>query len=280
MLLIIKSLVFGTLSFAVRRLGTSLILFAYLYVAHSKKFSQLENAQGWNDPHILLAAAVILAGIVLIAFRSAFTHYCQTLDAKALPRVDQFILAHLNRYDLTIMNLRGKSRAVLEASKAVLLMLLLALLCVFAARPLALILLVLIVLTLLLSWLVGRVPQEKANATTLSKLRYQPENYTEIMLVAGLIIGFLLITPTSGVINGTVLILMIARFGGALRLIATNIVSLLRWHAKDKLNWDRKRQAREKAAAKQAAREAAIAAKRRAKEEARAKLDNQLKTVA
>ncbi len=237
MLLILKALIFGTLSYVVRRLGISLILFAYLYSLHSSQFKAYAADPAHAYPESLLAAVVIGLGILIILFRSIFSHYSQTQDQKALPRIDQLTLRHLNRGDLSIMHLRAKSRAALECAKGILLMIILIFLCAFAAKPLAIILAILLLLTLAISLSVGRKPADPAMTSFFSRLRSQPDHYVEILLMAGLIIGFLLITRSGGMISGTVLILMIARFSGALRTIATNLINLVRWHYRDLAFW-------------------------------------------
>lgn len=237
MLLILKALIFGTLSYVVRRLGISLILFAYLYALHSDKFKAFAADSAHPYPEAWLASVVIVLGVLIILFRSIFNHYSQNLDLKALPRIDQLTLLHLNRGDLGVMHLRAKSRALLECAKGTLLMVLLIVLCTFVAEPLAIILAILLVLTVLISLSVGRKPVTPAMASFFSKLRSQPDHYVEILLMAGLIIGFLLITQNGGLISGTVLILMIARFSGALRTIATNMINLIRWHHRDLAYW-------------------------------------------
>jgi hypothetical protein len=244
LLLILKALVFGTLSYVVRRLGISLILFAYLYALHSRQFRAFATDSSHLFPEASLAAIVIILGVLIILFRSIFNHYSQGQDLKALPKIDQLTLLHLNRGDLGVMHLRAKSRALLECAKGTLLMLILIALCAIAARPLAFILAALLILTLAISLLVGRKPLVSPAASFISKLRSQPDHYVEILLMAGLIVGFLLITQKGGLISGTVLILMIARFSGALRTIATNLINLVRWHYKD-LDYWRNRAAQE-----------------------------------
>ncbi len=217
----------------VRRLGISLILFAYLYAQHSERFAQLSAGGQQTKSQVWLAALVIFLGMLIILFRSLFTHFSQRLDAKALPRIDQLVLRHLNHFDMSLMGLRVKSRAVLECVKGLLLMGLLIALCAAIARPLAIILFILVILTIVISSIVGRHPVEHGLTSTWAKLRAQPDHYIEILMMAGLIIGFLLITQDGGLISGTVLILMIARFSGALRTVAVHLVNLIRWHYRD-----------------------------------------------
>jgi hypothetical protein len=234
---ILKALAVGTLSLVVRRLGISLILFAYLAAAHSKQFAAIEHPNGTIAPELWLAAVVIVLGIVIVAFRSAFSHYSLVLDGKALPRLDQLTLLHINRGDLSISTLHSKSRALFDCAKASLLWLLLTLLCLAVAPALGLVLVVLFAAAVLLSVFLVKPVTPGAPVTWKSTLLTQPDNFVEIVLVAGLIIGFLLVTPQGGLISGTLMILMIARFGSALRTLAVNIVRLKRLHETDKKLW-------------------------------------------
>jgi hypothetical protein len=236
---ILKAVIVGTLSYVVRRLGISLILFAYLYALHSNRFAKISGNEAQAQSQIWLAGLVIILGVLVILFRSLFTHYSQRLDAKVLPRIDQLVLLHLNRGDLAVMGLRVKSRAALECAKGLLLMVLLIVLCAAVARPLAVILAVVVLLTIAVSAAVGRHPVEHGLTSPWAKMRTQPDNYIEILMMAGLILGFLLITQKGGLISGTVLILMIARFSGALRNASVHLINLIRWHNRDIANWAR-----------------------------------------
>jgi hypothetical protein len=236
---ILNAIVIGTLSYVVRRLGISLILFAYLYALHSDNFSKLSVGSEQAHSQVWLSALVIILGVLIILFRSLFTHFSQRLDIKALPRIDQLVLVRLNRGDLSIMGLRIKSRAALECAKGLLLMVLLIVLCAVVARPLAVILSVVVVMTVIVSAAVGRHPVEHGLTSPWAKMRSQPDNYIEILMMTGLIIGFLLITQQGGLISGTVLILMIARFSGALRNASVHLINLIRWHNRDIATWAR-----------------------------------------
>lgn len=239
MLHILKAIVVGTLSYLVRRLGISLILFAYLYAQHSDRFAKLAGSNAPGYSHIWLAGLVIALGILIILFRSLFTHYSQRLDARALPRIDQLMLLHMNRGDFSVMGLRAKSRAALECAKGLMLMLLLIVLCAAIARPLAVILAIQVLSTIAISVAVARHPVEHGQTSPWAKMRSQPDHYIEILMMVGLIIGFLLITQKGGLISGTVLILMIARFSGALRNAAVHMINLIRWHNRDIATWAR-----------------------------------------
>jgi hypothetical protein len=272
--LILKSVVFGTLLYIVRRLGISLILFTYLYFAHTKRFMEMAGQTGGLKPEFVLAGIVVVCGTVIILFRSVFAHYCQSVDAKALPKVDQRLLVSFNRGDFSIMALRVKSRSVLDGAKALLLIFSLIVLCWFVARPLAFVLLAVLLFTVINSFLVGRMPEDKAKSVGLGRLRYQPDNFVEVLLVAGLIGGFLLITQDGGLISGTVLILMIARFSGAFKNVATSVVNLLKWNLKNKKHWEKQaaaalaKEERLAAAAERQAERRALADARRAERRA------------
>jgi hypothetical protein len=236
---ILKAIVIGTLSYVVRRLGISLILFAYLYALHSNQFAKLTGSDAEGRSQLWLAGLVIILGVLVILFRSLFTHFSQRLDAKALPRIDQLMLLHLNRGDMAVMGLRVKSRAALECVKSLLLIMLLIVLCAVVAQPLAIILSAVLLTTIAVSVAVGRHPVEHGLTSPWAKMRTQPDNYIEILMMAGLILGFLLITQKGGLISGTVLILMIARFSGVLRNASVHMINLIRWHNRDIATWAR-----------------------------------------
>ncbi len=246
-----KAVVVGTLSYIVRRLGISLILFAYLYALHSSRFAKLTGGSQQTNSQIWLAGLVIVFGVLVILFRSLFTHYSQRLDARALPRIDQLMLLHLNRSDLSVMGLRVKSRAALECAKGMMLMVLLIMLCAAVAPPLAVILSVVVMLTIVISAAVGRQPVEHGLTSPWAKMRTQPDSYIEILMMVGLILGFLLITQKGGLISGTVLILMIARFGGALRNASVHLINIIRWHNRDIATWTRQEAQKSKRLAQQ-----------------------------
>jgi hypothetical protein len=237
------------LTYLVRRLGTSIILFAYLYLAHSKRFQDYSKLNMQPSAEIRLAMIVIALGVFIILFRSAFTAYARDMDVRAFPVLDRFVLFKLNRGDLLLPALRQKSRAVLEVGKSLLVLAVLVCLCLFLAPSLAAIL---FAITLLVGFIAIRSGAIRSGTegggphAWLARMLSQPDNYVDIALNTGLIFGFLVITKDGALISGTVLILMIARFSGAFRMLAVNIVNLVRWRKQDQAAWKRQieRQAR------------------------------------
>jgi hypothetical protein len=245
MLVALLALIVGTLTFIVRRLGASLILFGYIYVSHTAWFAKYAAQEMSPSADIRLALVMMALGAIVIAFKSAFTALSRRLDAQALPFVDRFSLLQINRGDLTILTLRNKSKAIMDAAKAALLIVLLIGLCLFVAKPLSIILAVVLALVVSLAVVAGK--RGGGQKGWLAAYLQQPDNYCETLLVMGLIVAFLVITRQDGLISGTVLILLIARFAGAFRMLATNLQTLVRQAKADKAVWMRRQAAADQA---------------------------------
>jgi hypothetical protein len=238
MLAVLKALAVGTLTFIVRRLGASLILFGYIYIAHTTWFLTYAKEVMSPSADVRLAVLMMLLGAGVIAFKSAFTTLSRTLDALALPVIDGLSLKWLNRGDLTIPVVRNKSKAIMDAAKASLLVAVLIALCLIVAKPLSLILAVVMAIVVGLAVMAGR--RNTQRTSWLGAFFQQPDNYCETLLIMGLIIAFLVITRQDGLLSGTVLILMIARFTSAFRMLATNLQLLVRYHRADRTLWQRR----------------------------------------
>jgi hypothetical protein len=266
--LVLKALVIGMASYLVRRLGTSIILFTYLYTAHTPWFHGFVQQKLYPSAELRLAGFVIALGAFVILFRTAFTSYSRALDIQALPRIDRLTLIKVNRGDLLLNTLRQKSRAGLECAKALLVLAALVCLCLFLAPPVAFILVIVTILVSLLATQSGMGKETRRG--WIGQMMSQPDNYVDIMLNTGLVIGFLLITKDGGLISGTVLILMVARFSSAIRTLATNITNLARWRTRDLAFWQKRQQLEEKRQAAEMAKLARHAKNLKKRDEARA----------
>ena len=250
----LPSLLFGTFALFVRKLGPSIILFVYLTLEHSTFIQKFGTHVAGIPISVIIVLIVILLGIMSILFKTGTDSFSKQLDRKCLPVVDQRVLRFLNKSDLSVMMLRHKSRAILELLKAFLLFFLLICLSALVSPILSFIIVLIMLITIGLSISAGRARHLGKSSNWLSRLWFDPENYSEVVLVLGLIVAyFFMASQSQAGIHTGIMVLVIARFGGTTRKVADHVIRLVIWHNRDRMMWKNKRQKRLKMEAKQIA---------------------------
>jgi hypothetical protein len=219
---ILSAALFGVITHVIKKLGPAVFVFVYIYLSHVWAEHPVMVAGLAFSSNTLLVAGVVLLSIVSVIFRSAVLNAGKRLDARALPLLDHAVLARLHHYDLRVPRIRAKSVAVLGAMKNVSLYVALAALASINSLWLAMLLLMIVVLVCLMclrDWNTGHLAAWPHLALLLD-----PENLAEIILIMGLLLGFLVILPKGGVLlSGTVVILVIARFSGQIKALAKEL---------------------------------------------------------
>ncbi len=238
MIKLLWALLGGIFALTVRRLGPTIILFAYIYISHMDSFRSLESNQYVLSPSALLVAFVILLGILSVAFKTTVTTLSSNLDRAAFPWLDKIVLAYVNKFDLTRPRLRSKSRAILEFLKVLLLFFVLCAICASFSLALSLCVALIFMVTALLAVYFGSHQAKSTTSWWMQKSVSNPDNYSEVILISGLILAFFFVVEKGGLLDGTILILVIARFGSTLRIAAANLMLLAKWHHEDSVFWN------------------------------------------
>jgi hypothetical protein len=218
----------GVLVFAIQKLGATVIIFAYLYsVQHLG--TEAVTFRGWEVPiTYLLVAAVTILSILLVSFKSIMISASRRLDARCIHVFDGIVIHHLYRWDLSVGTIRSKSLSLHAALKIIVLFTLLSTIAAFSSLVFPAIVFLVILATGVLAY---RFPTPAAfqNRPHLQPLLL-PENYGELILIFGLLVGFLFVAPDRSSLLGSVaVLLLIARFSGQLRVLAKTLARLSTW---------------------------------------------------
>jgi hypothetical protein len=224
-LLLLRSILVGILLQISQKAGPTVILFAYIYALHH--FVTANGAAGLPlSTGLMLTAAVAVASILVMALKTVIGKVSARADAEILPQLDSWCLRRVLKCDMRLMRIRMTSRALLDFLKTSSLFLLLVLVAFNASMVLAITLLfVLAGVTALTVYLPKKMPSEH---DTLLQHAMRPANYAEQLLIIGLLLALAIeASADANLLHSTMLVFVIARFGGALKVFARSIKRLL-----------------------------------------------------
>jgi hypothetical protein len=180
--------------------------------------------------NVMLVAVVSLMSIVIVSIRQSVFNFGHRLDATGLPKLDQIVLWYFHAYDLRFLSIRIKSVTLLEVGKTLALFFILAVLACANSVYLGLIIALVVSSIFLATYWLPRA--EQFSEWPSAKALLEPENYSELLLIIGLLVGFLFVLPKgTSPLNGTVILLLIARFSGQLRSLGRQLRNITRWRA-------------------------------------------------
>lgn len=219
MLKLTAALLFGILTNTIRKLGPSVFIFIYLYFSQHLGERPVVIA-GLSIPINALAIAIVTTlSILSVAFKSLVVSTGHRLDLACLPYLDQRVLSYIHGYDLRLRGIRWKSVAFLDIFHCLAIFAALAIVACVSSYAVGLILVLSVLVTLILAL---TLPNPGAyNSWPHFKAILEPENYSELVLITGLLLGFLFVLPKgNGLLSGTVILLLVTRFSGHLRTLA------------------------------------------------------------
>jgi hypothetical protein len=255
---IVKAVLVGMLSNVVRRLGPSLILFAYIWALHSKIFTSLGPQLFGMQSKYWLAVAAIMLGVVALAFKDTVGNIARSRDRRAFPYIQQLVLCHLNHHDMAIMNLHRVPLEVFAGLKSATVFSLLIVIAAASFPLFAIVLIGVVAAIVVLSLNAARYPAVHPGKSFVGKLQTHPEYYAEVLVIAGLILAFAAIASEKSFVSGTVFIMIVSRYSGEIKILARAIVATRRSQLQNRKFW--------------AARATALAAKQARWAEAQARL--------
>jgi hypothetical protein len=222
---ILSAALFGIVTHAIKKLGPTVFLFVYIYLSHKQGEAPV-NIAGYQVPaQAALISMVVLFSIISVAFRSGVLNKGKVLDARALPLLDHVVLARMHGFDMRLDGIRAKSVVILGALKNVALYVALAAMATANSPFLGLLICAVVLLVAAMTlrdWDTGMFARWPHIKPLLDA-----ENLAEIILVIGLLIGFLLILPRGeAVLGGAIVLLVIARFSGQLKALAKQLIYL------------------------------------------------------
>jgi hypothetical protein len=247
---IIKAALAGMLANIVRRLGPSIILFAYVWALHSKRFAALGDSLLGLPANFWLAMGAIILGIGALAFKDKMTNLSRALDRRALPPLQAWVLRYVNRYDLSFMNTQRNALNILTGLKSLAVFLCLVTVALLSFPVFAAVLLGVLSAVVALSLNAAKFPAYPVAKSFFARLRTHPEYYAEVLVIAGLILAFMAIASKNSFVSGTVFILIVSRFSNEIKVIARSFVAVRRSQLQFHRIWenrqlaDQRRQAR------------------------------------
>jgi hypothetical protein len=225
---VFSATLFGVLVFAVQKLGATVVIFAYLYSVEHVGV-KTTTILGWTvQVNHLLVATITLLSVLLISFKSMMLSTSRRLDSRCIHVFDSFILHHVHNWDLTLTSIRAKALSAQSTLKALSMFVMLAIVASINSFVFPGIILIVLLVTAVLAYNV--TSPAFFESWPHVKPIFEPENYSELFLIFGLLIGFLLVVPDRGSLLGSVIVvLLVARFSGQLRVFAKNVARLSKW---------------------------------------------------
>jgi hypothetical protein len=231
-----RAIVLGVLLHISRKAGPTVILFGYIYALHH--FVSQGDGKGLPlTTGLYLITAVIALSVMLMGFRTVIEQASQRADAAILPRLDAWCLRRLLKCDMRPMRIRFSSRYLLDGIVTGCLFLLLTAIAFSASLPLALTLVVVLVAITAFTYYFPHDNGSAGSRTFLQQVM-RPANFAEQILIFGLL--FVLAVQASAdanLVQSTIMVFLIARFGGAFKLFARSFRRLLMTHRRARQRW-------------------------------------------
>jgi len=266
---IVNAVAVGLLSNIVRKLGPSIVLFAYLWAHHSKFVTRLDGSFMGLPVNAWLAAAAILLGVLSLAFKDSVGRLSKFVDRRANPELIGWVLHHIHKGDLTAMNIQRCSTDILLGLKSAAVFALLIAIAAISFPVFAGVLIAVVVIMVVLSLQAARQDPARATASFLGRMRSHPEYYAEILVIAGLVLAFMAIAGENSFVSGTVFVLIVSRYSGDMKVLARMIVAVRRSHLAAKLQRQRRAERETQRLAREANAEALRQQRAKAAEEKR-----------
>ena len=227
---LLAAILFGVLTHVLKKLGPSVIVFVYLYFSQYTQNLHLDKLGTQIPINVALVFAVSVLSVFVLVFRNSVFATGHRLDAACLPLLDQFSLKFLHGYDLKIPRLRAKSVTVLEIGKTVALFAVLVAIACTNSIYLGAIVAIIVLAIFLATNMLPRADQ--LNGWPRAKTLFEPDNYCELILIIGLLVGFLFVLPKgTSLLSGAVILLVVARFSGPLKLLGRRLRHISRWRS-------------------------------------------------
>ncbi len=225
---------FGVVVSGVQKLGPTVIIFVYLYfVEHAN--TQTAQVLGVNVQvsHLLIVAITIIS-VLMIVFKSIVVATSRRLDSNCILFFDGIVLRKIHKWDLSLGTIRAKSLGIHAIMKSVMLFVILAAIAAINSFVFPAIICTVLIVSSLLAY--GYPAPAIFQSLPHVKQIFAPENYSELMLIIGLLIGFVLTLQNQTSTLGSVIVLMlVARFSGQLRILTKTLSKLSLWKKEAKL---------------------------------------------
>ncbi len=234
---LLNAIFLGILFHVSQKVGPTIVIFGYFYSLHH--FAS-KNGDGMVpiSTALTIIACVAAASLFLLFFKTYITRWSRNADKACYPNFDKWCLKHLIRYDLRSNRIRVTSRAILEVFKTVSLFTLLAIVALIGSKVLAFVVVVIVVSVTLIT-LVLPEPQPGQKETLLTLIA-KPDNYAEQLLIFALLFG-LAVSPSvsQNLLGDSATVFLIARFAGAIKLMARSINKIMMTQKYNRMRWAR-----------------------------------------
>jgi hypothetical protein len=209
-----------------------MMLFAYITLVHSRFVRNAGPGPLGYSAEFWAAIAVMSLGILVVVMKSAVDDTARWVRRRGLVPINQWVLHFANHDDLTLQGLDRKAVAWFTCARTIVLYGFLAFLSLFGIPALGLIVLFVLLLIALISFYSAIYTKNNKGRSWWADTFLDRSNYSELMMVFGLIFGYMIIVSRQEehVIASGVLVLAMARFSGEAGKLAWGISSLRRWH--------------------------------------------------
>lgn len=226
---------FGTFALIVRKLGPPMMLFLYITIAHSKLVRDAGPGLFGLSADFWAAILVMILGLVIIVFKTAVDGIAKQFTRRGLTVINQWVLHYVNHDDLTVPALDRKSVAWFTCARTIVLFGFLAMLSLYGIPALGLIVIIVLAIVAAISFTFPQHGNGQQSKSWLAGVFLNHANYSELLMVFGLIIGYMFVISRheeSAIVSGA-LVLAMARFSGEAGKLAWSIAALRRWHEVD-----------------------------------------------